>query len=327
VKNRTQKIRLGIFLVISLSTLFSIIFFFTAREFFEKEDVYFVSYEGVSVTGLDIGSPVKYMGINVGRIQDMRIDPENVNRIIVTLGLKPETPIKENARADITSLGITGLKAIEISGASNEAKSLNPGSYIQAGSSFTGEITGKAENIAQKAELVLNNLITFTQPENLNKITGLADQAGTVISNIDSLIAENRKNVRQTVDQVKKISEQMDETTQTLRATIDIVQLKIRSDTVNEILANLRDITEKLNNSEINALVENISVIASQTDQLIDKVGDDLDRSSMDFSESLKLLKLTLENLNEASIKINQDPSILLRGVNARNIPDNELNR
>lgn len=301
------------------------VFFFTAREFFQKEDIYFVGYEDVSVSGLDIGSPVKYMGINVGRIQDIRIDPENVNKIIVTLALKPETPIKENARADITAIGITGLKAIEIIGASNESASLNPGSYIQAGSSFTGEITGKAEIIAQKAEVVLNNLITFTQPDNLNKITQLAEKAGAAISNIDSLVAENRSDIRQTVAQVKAISNRMDESAQALQSTIDIVQLKIKSDTINEILANIRDVSEKLNKAEINSLVENISFIAAQTDELIDKVGNDLDRSSMDFAESLKLLKLTLDNLNEASIKINQDPSILLRGINARQIPDNDL--
>jgi phospholipid/cholesterol/gamma-HCH transport system substrate-binding protein len=327
VKNRLQKIRLGVFLVVSLTALFSIVFFFTAREFFKKEDIYFVAYEDVSVSGLDIGSPVKYMGINVGRIQDIRIDPENVNKIIVALAMKPETPIKENARADITAIGITGLKAIEIIGASNESASLDPGSFIRAGSSFTGEITGKAEIIAQKAEVVLNNLITFTQPENLNKITQLAEKAGTTISNIDSLVAENRNDIRQTVVQVKQISNRMDETARSLKTTIDLVQLKIQSDTINEILANIRDVSEKLNKSEINTLVENISIIAAQTDELINKVGNDLDRSSMDFAESLKLLKLTLDNLNEASIKINQDPSILIRGVNAKKIPDNDLKR
>ena len=163
MRNRSQKIRLGIFLFVSLAILLSVIGFFTTREFFEKEDIYYVSYEGISVSGLEVGSPVKYMGIKVGTIKDIRIDPTNVNKVIIELSLQPDTPIKEDVQADITSMGITGLKAIEISGGSNKAQSLEPGSQIPAGSSLTQEITGKAEVIAQKAEKVLNNLQIFTR--------------------------------------------------------------------------------------------------------------------------------------------------------------------
>ncbi|MFP4622443.1 MAG: ATP-binding cassette domain-containing protein [Bacteroidales bacterium] len=74
------------------------------------------------------------------------------------MGFKTRCTHQKNAQAEITSVGLTGLKAIEIRGGSNEAENLKPGSYIQAGSSITREITGKAETIAQKAEKVLNNL-------------------------------------------------------------------------------------------------------------------------------------------------------------------------
>ncbi|MBS3769064.1 MAG: MlaD family protein [Bacteroidales bacterium] len=75
MRNRSQKIRLGVFLFVSLAILLSVIGFLAAREFFEKEDIYYVSYEGVSVSGLEVGSPVKYMGINVGTIKHITIDP------------------------------------------------------------------------------------------------------------------------------------------------------------------------------------------------------------------------------------------------------------
>ncbi|MFP4622444.1 MAG: MlaD family protein [Bacteroidales bacterium] len=98
MRNRSQKIRLGVFLFVSLAILLSVIGFLTAREFFEKEDVYYVSYEDISVSGLEVGSPVKYMGIKVGTIQDINIDPQNVNKIILELALKPDVPIKKMRR-------------------------------------------------------------------------------------------------------------------------------------------------------------------------------------------------------------------------------------
>lgn len=325
MRNRSQKIRLGVFLVVSVTTLVLVIAFFTAREFFKKEDIFFISYEDVSVSGLDVGSPVKYMGINIGTIKDIGIDPGNVNRVIVELSLKPETPIKENARANIISLGITGLKAIEISGASNEARSLKSGSYILAGSSFADDITGKAEIITQKAERVLNNLIEFTQPQNLDKITALADQARITLVNIDTLLAENREDIRQTIMPLKSISMRLDESSRLILEVLEAIHQKAQSDTLDEIFANVRDVSVKLKEADIVALVENIARLATQTEEMLNDVDSDLDRSSQDFSESLQLLKQTLTNLNEASMKINSDPSVLFKGNRAKNIPDHNL--
>ena len=334
MRNRSQKIRLGIFLFVSLAILLSVIGFFTTREFFEKEDIYYVSYEGISVSGLEVGSPVKYMGIKVGTIKDIRIDPTNVNKVIIELSLQPDTPIKEDVQADITSMGITGLKAIEISGGSNEAQSLEPGSQIPAGSSLTQEITGKAEVIAQKAEKVLNNLQIFTQPENLNKFTEvlekislLTEQANRTVIKIDTIVSENRRDIRQSIAPMKVISERLDESSRLLETTMQTINLKVQSDTIDDILTNVRDVSARLKESDIQALIGNISTVAEQTQELLLKVDQDINNSSRDFSESLELLKLTLENLNKASVKVNNNPSLLLRNTKNKGIPDQDLNR
>lgn len=332
MRNREQKIRLGVFLLISSSILLFTIIFFTARKFFEKEDIYFVAYENISVGGLEVGSPVKYLGIKVGTIRDILIDPDNVASVIVELSLKPYTPIKEDAQADISTVGITGLKTIEIRGGSNEAEFLKPGSYIQPGSSITEEITGKAEIIAEKMEKVLNNLQVFTEPENLDKIIGMVDnisalalQAQITIEKVDTVVTENRTDIRETISGFKDITDRLDQSSIMLASTISKIQKTVESDTLGEILDNVRDVTVKLKEADINALIENVTDVASQTQELLKKVDSDLDRSSQDFSESLRLLKMTLENLLETSRKINDDPSILIRGINQKNTPDEDL--
>ncbi|WP_430814031.1 MlaD family protein [Carboxylicivirga sp. RSCT41] len=325
MKNRAQKIRLGLFLLVSLAVLIFSLIFFTAREYFKKEDTYYVSFEDLSVSGLDAGSPVKYMGILVGSIKNISIDPDNVNIVIVELALNPETPVKEDASANITSIGITGLKAIEISGGTNESKALKPGSFIKAGSSFSYQISGKAEVIAKKVEMVLNNLLLFTEPDNLNKITIMADNASMVLINMDSLIIENRSDIRKAIIPLKDISYRLDETSRLLLSTIETVHSKAQSETIDQIFANIRDVSMKLNEADFKTLVADIGAIANQIELLLSKMDNDLDRGSQDFSESLQLLRLTLENLNQAAIKINNDPSILIRGTSQKNTPDNQL--
>jgi phospholipid/cholesterol/gamma-HCH transport system substrate-binding protein len=155
----------------------------------------------------------------------------------------------------------------------------------------------------------------------------MAENASIALINIDSIIVENRKDIRNTVVPLKDISSRLDETSRLLLATIETINLNLQSDTISEIFANIREASVKLKETDIKSLVDNIASIADQTEQLLSKVDNDLDRGSQDFSESLQLLRLTLENLNKASIKINNDPSILIRGVNSKNTPDYNLNK
>jgi phospholipid/cholesterol/gamma-HCH transport system substrate-binding protein len=332
MKNQAQKIRLGIFLVVSSTILLIIIAFFTAREVFKKEDTYFVAYTGISVGGLEVGSPVKYLGIKVGTITNITIDPEDVNIVIVELALKPGTPIKEDAEADISSIGITGLKTIEIRGGSNEANSLEPESFINPGSSITSEITGKAEIIAEKAEKVLNNLQLFTQPDNMNKIialiekiTRLADNANLTLSKVDSVVTDSQDDIRRTITDARQISSRLNKSSESLQETLTRINNLVKSDTVGDILENFRIVSLKLKEAEVGKMIENMANVAKETQELLLKVDNDLNRSSQDFSESLRLLKITLENLAEASRKINDNPSILIRGTEQKDSPDQDL--
>jgi len=139
MKSRDQKVRLGVFIMISALLLLTLIGYFTARRLFEKTDEYYVAYQDVSVSGLEVGSPVKYLGITVGSIAEIIIDPDDVNRIIVRLSLKEGTPVKTDASADIVAMGITGLKTIEIKGGTNEADFLEQGQYIAQGTSLVDD--------------------------------------------------------------------------------------------------------------------------------------------------------------------------------------------
>jgi phospholipid/cholesterol/gamma-HCH transport system substrate-binding protein len=65
--------------------------------------------------------------------------------------------------------------------------------------------------------------------------------------------------------------------------------------------------------------------VADQTQKLMLRVERDIRQSSEDLTESQRLIRLTLENLNEASRKISSDPSVLIRGVRKKDIPDEQL--
>lgn len=329
---QAQRIRLGIFIMISLALLLIIVGFFTARKLFEKKDYYYVAYQDVSVSGLEVGSPVKFLGINVGSIADIGIDPKDVNTIIVRLSLKRGTPVKEDATADILSLGITGLKAIEIRGGTQEAAFLKEYQFIKPGTSLTDEITGKAEVIAFKLEEVLNNIQQFTHPDNLGRFSETVDKIGVMVDNtgetfynINQMIAENRAPIREVILSAGLLGNKLDATSDELYAAIGRFNEIMQGDTLAQVLGNFRDISLTLKETNLNELIESLALTTMQTQELLVRLGTDIDRGGETLNQSLMLLQHTLMNLNEASRKINTNPSILIRGQTSRGAPDSML--
>lgn len=95
---------------------------FQADQEFRRYDIFFSG----SVSGLTKGSTVNYRGIGVGEVIDIRIDPEDVQRIQVTIEVSADTPIKTDTVASLQLQGITGGSVVALSGGSNEAGDLVP---------------------------------------------------------------------------------------------------------------------------------------------------------------------------------------------------------
>lgn len=326
---KAQKLRLGIFILVSSLLLIFVFLYFIAQAMFERKDHYYVAYQDISVSGLQVGSPVKFLGINVGSIAEIGIAPDDVNTIIVKLTLQENTPVKVDAVADIVAMGITGLKTIEIRGGTQEADFLAPGGYINPGTSLTEDITGKAEVLAFKAEQVLNNLQDFTDPANMaafreaaQGITALADQANLTILTVSDILEENREDVRQTLLTINNISNEVNNTSGELYHAIARFNEIMQGDTLSEVLANFRDISLTLKETKLNELIEELAMATKQTQSLMLRVGDDIDQGAESLIDNLTLLQSTLVNLNDVSRKISTDPSVLVRRPRLDGTPD-----
>ncbi len=324
---RGQKIRFGIFILIILISAAVLLIIFARHKLIEKRDIYYISYKDISVSGLEVGSPVKYLGVKVGTIQDIRIDPRDVSRIIIKVGLKPGTPIKVDSRADIASIGITGLKMIEIRGGSNKAPLLKPGSYIPPGSSITEEITGKAEIIAEKLEKILNNLQILTKQQNIDRIMQMVNQTTTTFQKLETVVEENRLLLHSTLSATESASNRIDSITVTLHQTASEINKIVSSDTLKQILASTRDISLKLKKANILKLIDELSEMLERTNRLLVIMDSQLQRGSRDFLMSMRQLKTTLQNLNETSRLLQEDPSVLIRGTKYKEIPDKKLDQ
>ena len=77
---------------------------------YNRYEIYF----GGSVSGLDRGAAVRYLGVGVGRVVDMRIDPRDSSRVEVIADIDATTPISANTVAELGLQGVTGLLYIDL---------------------------------------------------------------------------------------------------------------------------------------------------------------------------------------------------------------------
>ena len=192
-----------------------------------------------SVSGLSKDSIVKLRGVDIGRVSEIRIDPENIEKIDVFLKIKHGVPIKEDMIAHTEMLGVTGLLSIEIDGGTNGAKTLEPTEdYIpvihSAPSWFTkttrglGTLSERITSLVDKSQKLLSekNVETLGKVfENTEKFTakGVEVEEKAIISldEVDITLREFRASMTKMNDKLTKITEDFTDIKKVSIPTID----------------------------------------------------------------------------------------------------------
>jgi len=312
--SRAQKIRLGIFLTISISILLATVGVITGSRLLKKRDTYYIRYKEMSLTGLEIGSPVKYRGLRIGRIEDMYIDEEDVTSIIVKISIDPKTPIKEDNEAVIDYLSIAaGLKMIEIMGGTNESKRLPPNSFIKAGQSLVDTITGKAEVITEKLELILNNFAELTAPKRQEKFYRLIDNTTNTLTSFQSLLDTNKVSIYHAVKNLERFSSYLDSFMVTSNLAVNDIRKITQSPKLITTVDNVEQITTELQQANLSELIAKLAAAVEQTNRTFTHLDMTLLKSRHDILSSTEILRESLEYFNEFTRLISENPSLLLR--------------
>ena len=186
METRASYIAVGAFVLVLVLGLVGFVIWvgkFQGEEQFARYDILFSG----SVTGLQVDGTVRYRGIPVGRIVDIRIDPGSIEKIRVTIEIKADTPVRTDTEASIELQGITGVTYVLLKGGKQESASLPvtmkpPYSEIKS-------IPSKLEKLFESA------------PDLLSKATFLIDRVTLLFND------ENEKNISETLANLRALSE------------------------------------------------------------------------------------------------------------------------
>src|SRR5215470_6038267 len=67
-----------------------------------------------SVSGLKVDAPVRYRGVDIGRVDSISFDPQQTGEIRVRIEVDPASPITKSTFAKLSYQGITGVAFIQL---------------------------------------------------------------------------------------------------------------------------------------------------------------------------------------------------------------------
>jgi len=113
----------GLFVLVLIGVLGGVVIWLGEGDYRKVYDRYY-AFLDESVSGLSVNSPVKYRGVEVGRVKEIALNPDNPEEVRLTLDIARGTPLKEDTLAVLDSQGLTGLAIVNLTGGSRSSPAL-----------------------------------------------------------------------------------------------------------------------------------------------------------------------------------------------------------
>jgi len=155
-------------------------------------DLYW-AIEVESVAGLNLNAPVKYNGVDVGKVRRIDLDQVNPQRVTLTFAIERGTPIKEDTIATLKTQGLTGITYVELSGGTQNSPQLvavAPNKYplIQTKPSLSARLENVLTSVLGKLDNTTNNINAILSPENQTAFKDILGNTAQATAKLGPLI-------------------------------------------------------------------------------------------------------------------------------------------
>ncbi len=297
---------------------------------FARLDIHFKG----SVTGLNVGSPVRYSGVRVGEVIDINLSPDHPDEVRVTIEIDSITPVRSDTVATLELEGLTGGLYVLLIGKSPNAPPLTaaPGArypVIASEASTLQQVIEGAPELVQKVDLLLARANDLLNAENRVSIsnslanidsftTTLKDHSGDIGDLIQNASA-TMKNVRKATMNLEALAENLNQSSTQLVARADTTMASIDGmatgitraieDSVEDaqaLISDLRGTAQSLSKTsdEVHAL------IAENREPLSDFTATGL----TEFTGLLIEMRDLVVALNRVTTELQRDPARFLFG-------------
>lgn len=269
-----------------------------------RETATMIAYFDGSVDGLRLGAPVKFRGIDIGTVKDVRLnmtgalrDPAHV-RIPVVIEI------------DLGRVSAEGVRAIDLRDRAQVRVLVDRG--LRAELATESLVTGLrfvALDIKPGTPAVMMSDPLVDYPE-IPSIRGPMDQAPEKLNDILTKVA--RLDLDKVLDSVDSATKSIQKTAESFTATANDAHRLLGSRHATQSVANVDELTAKLNHTvaELDATVREIRPVLLTARKLVSPDG----AINTQLSATMKEMASAATSLRRLSDQLARDPGALLRG-------------
>jgi phospholipid/cholesterol/gamma-HCH transport system substrate-binding protein len=280
--------------------------------------------------GMAPGTPVRYGGLLVGRLNRLRVDPQDSTRIEVDFEVAPGIPVKTNSLAKISTLGMLGENYLEITTGTNDAAMAQAGSILQSKETMTiADLSDLVGGMAPTVDQVLHSLndrlaevkVTIAA---VNDLVGESNRKNIAASlnSLNGMLAENRPALKQTLDNVHGATEKLPPIMTNVHNASEKIapmldDLKVTIAQANQTLARV-DALMAENSPDIRKAMGQLNQTLGSASVTVNLLQKTLDRNTDNIEDMLVNLRETTENMSQLTDALKRNPSLLVRGETAK---------
>ena len=323
MKSKREQVWVGAFVLIAVAVLVVVVLSVSGA--FSKQGIPYRAYFKFA-SGLVPAAPVRYGGLLAGRVETLRVDPNDSTRIEIDFRLSPDIPVKTNSLAKITALGALGENYLEITTGTRDAPLAPPGSVIASkelvaladlGDLIGGMVPTTNGVLTTMNDRLMEMKVTIARVNDL-----LGDQnrknVGAALENLHSMLAENRPKIARTLDNFQAASEKLPPTLTNVKAASDQIapMLEDFKKTIKQATDALAHVDAMVmeNRPEIQATIGDVRKTLAGANAMIDQLKTVVSRNSDNLDETILNLREVTTNMNELTDMLKRNPSVIIRG-------------
>ncbi|HTQ61583.1 MAG TPA: MlaD family protein [Candidatus Solibacter sp.] len=308
---KREQVFVGLFVIAAAAVLIAMVFAISGA--FGRSAKIFHAYFPFA-GGLERGATVRYAGgPKVGRVEKLSIDPQNPARIEVTFSVLTDLPVKKDSRAKIMSMSPLGDNHLEILPGGAQTALAPPGSVLPSDTYVDfNALTAQINDLAPQAKQLIQSLneratelkTTIDRVNDLLNAENRANLSAT-LADAHGMIAENRPQIKSTIQHLDAASEKLGPLLQDLHKTSEEANKAL--DHIDTLVGeNRADVHESV--IQLRKSLTTLTSITGQLDQTIDVNTENID-------ELLENFRRVSENLKEFTDTIKKRPYTLIRAA------------
>ena len=314
METRARYVLIGAFTVFSLLAALGFLLWLAKVQIDRSYSQYDILFD--TVAGLSQASAVRYNGIDVGKVLTIMLDINDPAKVRVRIEVNATTPVRVDTVATLATQGVTGVSFVSLAGGDATAARLVrvPPAKVAVIPSEPSVVQGLMDDVPDllaKATALIEQLSSFTTPENQDAVTGILANLNTATARLDALSAR----AEQVLDAAQNSLEQADVTLTAVQTTFEAAQVTLAQ--ANATLAAAQTTFDGANgviNDDLPAIIARLGQAADQIAAAAGDVQNFAQGSLPQFAALATDARGLVANLDALTNRVASDPGRFLLG-------------